>query len=62
MGDEDEFLVYVGALQAYADGPTTFGVYSHDRVWHAKLSYDGIVVNESDAPLCGRPHLWLEPT
>ena len=29
---------------------------------HAKLSYDGIVMNESDAPLCGRRHLWLEPT
>ena len=40
MGDEDECLVDVGALQAYADGPTTFGVYSHYRVWHAKLSYE----------------------
>ena len=27
MGDEDECLD-VGALQAYADGPTTFGVQS----------------------------------
>ena len=30
MGDEDECLD-VGALQAYADGPTTFGVQSRFR-------------------------------
>ena len=30
MGDEDECLD-VGALQAHADGPTTFGVQSHHR-------------------------------
>ena len=30
MGDEDESLD-VGALQAYADGPTTFGVQSYHR-------------------------------
>ena len=30
MGDEDECLD-VGALQACADGPTTFGVHSHYR-------------------------------
>ena len=30
MGDEDECLD-VGALQAHADGPTTFGVQSHNR-------------------------------
>ena len=61
MGDEGECLD-VGALQAYADGPTTFGVQSHHRAKHAKLSYDGTVVNEYDAPLCERPHLWLDPT
>ena len=61
MGDEDECLD-VGALQAYADGPTTFGVQSHYQQKHAKLSCDATVVNESDAPLCERPHLWLDPT
>ena len=30
MGDEDECLD-VGALQAYADGTTTFGLQSHSR-------------------------------
>ena len=30
MGDEDECLD-VGAMQAHADGPTTFGVQSHYR-------------------------------
>ena len=30
MGDDDECLD-VGALQAHADGPTTFGVQSHYR-------------------------------
>ena len=38
MGDE---RLDVGALQAYADGPTTFGVQSHHRAKAAKLSYDG---------------------
>ena len=29
---------------------------------HVKRSYDGIVANEADAPLCERPHQWLDPT
>ena len=29
---------------------------------HAKLSYDGTVVNGSDAPLSERQDLWLDPT
>ena len=38
-------------------------VYSHvTEQRHAKLSYDGTVVNESDALLCERPHLCLDPT
>ena len=37
--------------------------YSHTTEQrHAKHSYDGTVVNESDAPLCEGPHLWLDPT
>ena len=61
MGDEDECLD-VGALQAYAHGPTTFG-YSHvTEQKHAKLLYDRTVVNESDALHCVEPHLWLDPT
>ena len=60
MGDEDECLD-VGALQAYADGPTTFGVQSHYRA-KAREAFDGTVVNESDAPLCEGPRLWLDPT
>ena len=36
-------------------------VYSHiTEQWHVKRSYDGIVANGSDAPLCERPHLWLD--
>ena len=58
---EDECLD-VGVLQARADGLTTFGVQSHYREKHVKRSYDGIVANGSDAPLCERPHLWLDPT
>ena len=38
-------------------------VYSHITEYkHVKRSYDGIVANGSDAPLCERPHLWLDPT
>ena len=51
MGDEDECLD-VGALQAHADGPTTFGVQSRYR---AKA-------REAFVPLCERPHLFLDPT
>ena len=37
--------------------------YSHiTEQRHSKLSYDGTVVNESDALICERPHLWLDPT
>ena len=37
-------------------------VYSHiTEQWHVKRSYDAIVANGSDAPLCERPHLWLDP-
>ena len=61
MGDEDECLD-VGALQAYADGPTTLG-YSHvTEQKHAGLSYVGTEVNGSDAPLCEGSHLWLDST
>ena len=38
-------------------------VYSHTiEQKHVKRSYDGIVANGSDAPLCERPHTWLDPT
>ena len=38
-------------------------VYSHTiEQRHLKRSYDGIVANGSDAPLCERPHTWLDPT
>ena len=62
MGDAEEF-VDVGALQAHADGSTTFGLQSAlPSKKHVKLSYDGTVASESDAPLCEGPHLWLDPT
>ena len=44
MGDEDECLA-VGALQARADGPSTFGVQSRYRA-KAREAFDGIVENE----------------
>ena len=38
-------------------------VYSHiTEQKHVKRSYDGIMANGTDAPLCERPHLWLDPT
>ena len=40
-----------------------FSVYSHvTKRRHVKRSYEGTVANESDALLCERPHLWLDPT
>ena len=37
-------------------------VYSHiSEQKHVKRSYDGIVANGSDKPLCERPHMWLDP-
>ena len=58
MGDEDECLD-VGALQAHADGPTTFGVHVAEQR-HVKHSYD--VLNELDVLFCDRPQLWLDIT
>ena len=54
MSDEDECLD-VGALQAHAGGPATFGVQSSYRA--KARAYDGTLVNELDVLLCERPHL-----
>ena len=58
-GDEDECLD-VSALQAHADGPTTFGVQSRYRAKarEAFVRWDcGERVRRRE-----RPHPWLDPT
>ena len=58
MDDEDECLD-VGVLQAYADGPTTFGVRSRYR---AKAREAFVRWDCGERVRRERPHLWLGPT
>ena len=57
MGDEDE-CVDVGAL-LMVQQPSLYSHITEQR--HAKLSYDGTVVNESDVLHCEKPRPWLDP-
>ena len=61
MGDENECLD-VGALQTYANGPTTFAVQSRYRAKAREVFVRWGLVNESDALHCEELHLWLEKT
>ena len=60
MGDED---VSMWMLCRHTLMDQQLSVYSHiTKQKHVRPSYHGTVVNESDVPLCERPHPWLDPT
>ena len=61
MGDEHECLD-VGALQAYADGLTTFGVQSHNRAKAREGIIRWVCGERVRRSVFGRLHLWLDPT